>query len=125
LYCRSTNECALRREGDKTMRQIVLAVMAVAAAGVASVTTAAPAAAQPDAWCLQGRDAGIPGDCSYSSYAQCMASASGRNAYCNINPRVAFGRPPPPVPRGRRGHAAYPYDYGYPYGYGYPYDYYR
>ena len=24
------------------------------------------------------------------------SSASGRNAYCNVNPRVAFGRPLPP-----------------------------
>jgi len=102
------------------MRSIVLAVMAVGAAGVASVATSAPAAAQANAWCVQGRDMGIPGDCSYSSYAQCMASASGRNAYCNINPRVAFGRPLPPAPRGRRGHQYYPYDPYDPY-----YDYYR
>src|ERR1700749_1977069 len=97
------------------MRRIVLAVMAVAVAGVASVATSAPAAAQADAWCVQGRDTGIPGDCSYSSYAQCMASASGRAAYCGVNRLVAFGRPPPP-PRGRRGYQYYPYD---------PYDYYR
>jgi hypothetical protein len=93
------------------MRPIVLAVMAVAAAGVASVATSAPAVAQPDAWCLQGRDAGIPGDCSYSSYAQCMVSASGRSAYCNVNPRVAFGRPYLPAPQGRRGRPFDPYEY--------------
>jgi hypothetical protein len=97
------------------MRKILLAVMAVAAAGFASVATSAPAAAQPDAWCLQGRDMGIPGDCSYSSYAQCMASASGRAAYCGINPMVAF-RGPPPTPRGRRAYQYYPYE---------PDDYYR
>jgi hypothetical protein len=33
----------------------------------------------------------VPGDCSYRSYAQCMASASGRRVYCNVNPRVAHG----------------------------------
>ena len=94
------------------MRQIVLAVMAVAAAGVAGVATSAPAAAQADSWCVQGRDEGIPGDCSYSSYAQCMASASGRNAYCNVNPMVALGRPYyAPVPRGRHGRPFDPYEY--------------
>jgi hypothetical protein len=31
----------------------------------------------------------------YQTYAQCMASASGRNLYCNINPRAAFGQQPP------------------------------
>ena len=41
--------------------------------------------------CLQGRGVGIPGECAYSTYNQCMASASGRAAYCNVNPRVAFG----------------------------------
>lgn len=93
------------------MRRLLLAAMAVAAAGIASVATSAPAAAQADAWCVQGRDEGIPGDCSYSSYAQCMASASGRNAYCNVNPRVAFGRPLPPGPHGRRGRPFDPYEY--------------
>lgn|SRR6185437_8619598 len=102
---------AFRRVGDETMRRIILAVMAVAAAGVTSVATSAPAAAQADSWCVQGRDEGIPGDCSYSSYAQCMASASGRNAYCNVNPRVAFGRPLPPGPRARRGRPFDPYEY--------------
>jgi hypothetical protein len=34
----------------------------------------------------------LPGDCSYTSYNQCMASASGRALYCNVNPRVAFGQ---------------------------------
>ena len=93
------------------MRKILWAVMEVTAAGVAGVATSAPATAQPDAWCIQGRDQGIPGDCSYSSYAQCMASASGRNAYCNVNPRVAFGRPLPPVPHGRRAPPFDPYEY--------------
>ena len=93
------------------MRGVLFAVMAVAAAGVASLATSAPAAAQADAWCVQGRDEGIPGDCSYSSYAQCMASASGRNAYCNVNPRVAFDRPYPLAPRGHRGRPFDPYEY--------------
>jgi hypothetical protein len=94
------------------MRKIVLAVMALATAGVASV--AAPAPAQAGAWCVQGRDEGYPGDCSYSSYAQCQASASGRFAYCGINPRAAYRRQGPP--RGQ---------YGEPYGYYQPYGYYR
>jgi hypothetical protein len=93
------------------MRQIVLALMAVAAAGVASVATSAPAAAQADTWCVQGRDEGIPGDCSYSTYAQCQASASGRSAFCNINPRVAFGQSQPTGPHARRGRPFDPYEY--------------
>ena len=49
------------------------------------------AAAYDYPYCLQGRGIGIPGECAYTSYAQCMASASGRALYCNVNPRVAFG----------------------------------
>jgi hypothetical protein len=80
------------------MRKVVLAMMALTAGCVATATSA-PAAAYDYPWCLQGRNEGIPGDCSYRTYAQCEASASGRFAYCNINPRVAFGRLPPRRPR--------------------------
>ena len=84
------------------MRKFILALMAATAVCVA---TSAPAAAFDYPWCLQGPQTGIPGDCSYTSYAQCMATASGQYAYCNINPRVAYGQQ---LPRGRR---AYRSDY--------------
>jgi hypothetical protein len=86
-------------ERRRTMRKLVLAMMALTAAGAANLATSTPAAAYDYPWCVQGRDTGIPGDCSYQTYAQCAASASGRFAYCNINPRVAFGRLPPRRPR--------------------------
>ncbi len=88
------------------MRKFILAAMALTAAGTATLASTAPAAAHDYAWCVTGRDMGYPGDCSYTTYGQCMASASGRNAYCNVNPRVAFGQQQ--APRGRRG---YQYDY--------------
>lgn len=37
-------------------------------------------------FCLMGRDFAGVGDCKYDSYAQCMAAASGREAYCGANP---------------------------------------
>jgi hypothetical protein len=74
------------------MRMTMLAVMTVLAAGAASLASSAPAAAYDYPYCLQGRGIGIPGECAYRSYAECMASASGRALYCNINPRVAFGQ---------------------------------
>lgn len=73
------------------MRQIMFAFAVIG--GVAAATSlagTAPAEARDYPYCLQGDETGIPGDCSYFSYEQCMASASGRRAYCNINPRVAF-----------------------------------
>ena len=74
------------------MRNASLAIAALLAAGAATLAVPTPAAAVDYPWCVQGRGIGIPGDCSYTSYGQCMASASGRGLYCNVNPRAAFGR---------------------------------
>jgi hypothetical protein len=52
-----------------------------------------PAAAQ-DTFCLQGRQWGYPGNCQFSSYPQCMAAASGTDAYCGVNPLRAYARQP-------------------------------
>ena len=74
------------------MRNASLTIAALLLAGAATLAGATPAAAIDYPWCVQGRGVGIPGDCSYTSYNQCMASASGRGLYCNVNPRAAFGR---------------------------------
>ncbi|MBR0740534.1 DUF3551 domain-containing protein [Bradyrhizobium liaoningense] len=49
---------------------------------------AAPGVA--NGYCLQGRIWGYPGNCQFSTYQQCMASASGTDAYCGVNPAAAF-----------------------------------
>jgi hypothetical protein len=85
------------------MRNATLAILTLSAALAATLAGPSPAAAHDYPYCLQGRGLGVPGECAYSSYAQCMASASGRALYCNINPRVAFGRLP------RRGRVYDPY----------------
>jgi len=72
------------------MRNAMLALLTVMAAGVATLGSSAPAAAHDYPYCITGGGYGYPGDCSYSSYAQCRASASGRRVDCNINPRFAF-----------------------------------
>jgi hypothetical protein len=71
------------------MRQII-----GAAAFVAIALTTAPAAAQDYPYCLQGRQWGYPGNCEFTSYAQCQATASGTDAYCGLNPRFAYGWQP-------------------------------
>jgi hypothetical protein len=46
-----------------------------------------PAAAQNYPFCIKGCDFGSGiGDCSFSSYQQCQATASGRDAWCDSNP---------------------------------------
>jgi hypothetical protein len=79
------------------MRNTILATLVLVAAGATTIAGSGPAAAFDYPYCAQGRGVGVPGDCSYTSYGQCMASASGRDLYCNINPRVAFRQ----APRGR------------------------
>jgi hypothetical protein len=74
------------------MRQII-----GAAAFVAIVLAAAPASADYDyPYCLQGEAYGYPGLCQFVSYGQCEATASGTLAYCNVNPRFAYGWQPQP-----------------------------
>ncbi|MFZ2156409.1 MAG: DUF3551 domain-containing protein [Bradyrhizobium sp.] len=84
------------------MRNAKLAMLVLLAAGASTMAGSTPAAAYDYPYCIQGGGWGFPGDCSYRSYAQCMASASGRRVYCNINPRVAFDRQ-------RRGRPNYRY----------------
>ena len=44
-------------------------------------------AAREFPYCIKGCDFGAgAGDCSFSSLAQCQATASGRDAYCAANP---------------------------------------
>ncbi len=86
------------------MRNAMLAILTLSAALAATLAGPSPAAAYDYPYCLQGRGVGSPGDCAYSSYAQCMVSASGRALYCNINPRVAYGQQ-----LRRRGRAYDPY----------------
>lgn len=71
------------------MKRILFGLAVVAAA---FIVTAGPASARDYRYCLQSVHIGIPGDCSYSTYRQCRAAASGRNADCFLNPRVAFSR---------------------------------
>ena len=64
------------------MRRALLALSAIVAASFAT-----PAAARDLAYCIKGCDFGAgAGDCSFSTLAQCQASASGRDATCAANP---------------------------------------
>jgi hypothetical protein len=66
------------------MRKAILALTVCCAA---SIVSALPAAAQNMPFCIKGCDfGGGTGDCSFSSYQQCQATASGRDATCAANP---------------------------------------
>ena len=67
------------------MRRAWLALMAAGAVSAAVAMPAAAAGAFP--YCIKGCDFGAgAGDCSFSSLAQCQATASGRDASCAANP---------------------------------------
>ena len=42
-------------------------------------------------YCIKGEFyVGTAGDCSFGSYQQCLATASGRRAFCDVNPFYRF-----------------------------------
>lgn len=72
------------------MRNLICAVLS--AASLLTITAAAsPASAGQNQYCLQGKRWGYPGNCQFSTYRQCMVTASGTEDYCGINPRYAAG----------------------------------
>ena len=75
-------------------RNVSLAILAaVSALTVVGSASPAPAVeAIQDSYCLQGRRAGYPGNCQFSSYQQCMITASGTGDGCGINPMKAFAQ---------------------------------
>ena len=73
---------------------VVAGLFAIATAGAPVLARSrAPSLAAPaDLYCLQGKIWGYPGNCQFATYGQCMATASGTNAYCGVNPLHAFAR---------------------------------
>ena len=68
------------------------------------VTTTGPTMARDYPWCARTSVNGFNGDCSFTSYAQCMATVSGQRGECALNPRLAFDL----QRRRNQGAAAYP-----------------
>lgn len=65
------------------MRSALVAFVAVAGCTLSAV----PVSAANFPYCIQGCDYGSGlGDCSFATYQQCQATASGRLAYCAANP---------------------------------------
>jgi hypothetical protein len=66
------------------MRAAFLALMAIS---TFSTIAATPVEARDYPYCIKGKDWLSPvGDCRFTSYQQCQATASGRSAYCERNP---------------------------------------
>jgi hypothetical protein len=69
------------------------------------MSAATPASARQLPYCIKGCDfGGSNGDCSFSTLAQCQATASGRDASCAENPyfNVKADMPTDPSRQSRR-----------------------
>jgi hypothetical protein len=77
------------RPKEAFMRNVVLALLA--AGGLAMAGAPAEAVGTRYPFCMQGDDAPGLSDCSYTSYQQCQATASGRYLYCVENPYYNSG----------------------------------
>jgi hypothetical protein len=90
------------------MRKPTLALFAAATLAMLG-TAPAGAVGTRHPFCMQGDE--VPGlsDCSYASYEQCQATASGRLLYCIANPYyVPGGDRAPSAHRHRHVKSAYP-----------------
>jgi hypothetical protein len=89
------------------MRKVILAILAAAGFGL-TATLPAEAVGSRYPFCLQGNDSPGLSNCTFTSYQQCQATASGRFLYCVANPFYAGGGEPG-VYRERRPPRDYPY----------------
>jgi hypothetical protein len=65
----------------------------LAAAGFLAIAGSTPAAAARQyPWCERTITTGFNPSCSFTSYAQCMATVSGQRGDCVQNPYLAFGQ---------------------------------
>ena len=54
---------------------------------IAAMAMSTPVIARQSPYCIKGCNfAGGAGDCSFATYQQCLATASGRDAWCAENP---------------------------------------
>ena len=83
------------------MRNLVLAMLAVGGLAMAGIAPA-QAVGTRHPFCIQGNDYPGLSNCTFDSYEQCQATASGRFLYCMANPYFNQGEPYRATYRDRR-----------------------
>jgi len=87
------------------MRAAILAGLAL---GVTAAIDVAHAQSRELPFCMKGQGiADAHGDCSFATYEQCAASASGRYNYCDVNPFYRGNAAPAPAPQRRTPNRGY------------------
>ena len=68
-------------------------VAALAGGALAAIGMVPDASARDYPFCFKGEHYIAPvGDCSYDTYEQCKATASGLRGYCDVNPYYDYRR---------------------------------
>ena len=62
----------------------------LAAAALLTMLGASPSMARDYPYCERSTSTGFNPSCTFTSYAQCMATVSGQRGDCIVNPRLAF-----------------------------------
>jgi hypothetical protein len=83
---------SVRTREEKEMRRLVQSALLLVALIALASTIQPAAAAEVAKYCLQGTQWGYPGNCQFATYQQCMATASGTDSGCGINPGYAYAR---------------------------------
>jgi hypothetical protein len=103
------SEISMGNREMRMVRQMATAhkfLLAAAYAGtMVSFAVLAPSTAQARdyPYCIKGDFyASGTGDCSFDTYQQCLATASGRRAYCDVNPFYRFPEDGPAAYRDTR-----------------------
>ena len=91
-------------QGRRLMPNFLWAAIAAGALASTGILSA-PAQARDYPFCIKGKSyAGPRGDCSFDTYQQCLATASGRLAWCDTNPYFVYPEPRVAYPRKPRRH---------------------
>jgi hypothetical protein len=102
--CLLAHDPPLDAGAERVMRA---ALFGLIVCGAAAALGTPPAAAREYPFCIRGCDFGAGrGDCSFSSYQQCQATASGRDATCTENPYFSAKAELQPE-RSRQSHRRY------------------
>jgi hypothetical protein len=101
-----THESAISVAEIRMRRAILVLLTASGLAGLATLPAEAVGTRYP--FCITGPEQPGLSNCTFTSYEQCQATASGRRLYCVANPFYGGGGEPG-VYRERRPPPGYPY----------------
>jgi Protein of unknown function (DUF3551) len=102
---------AFTRE-EAFMRNLILVMLAASGLAIISIAPA-EAVGTRHPFCMQGKEHPALSDCTWDSYEQCQATASGQRLWCIQNPYFVGSDPRAYGGRPRAPRGGYPQPYSY------------